>query len=855
MQGRTAAGAWLSFFCLSILSGVYFLGSLARLPSDGGAGLLGLSFRRLAILAPMALLILGLAALLVQLLRSEGWRARWARWMVSRPFLLGGCCLAAGLLAPLAVLDLLRTLFRDSGDFRYSAFASRLAPLFTWLALVGLLLLVTILIFHRKDLLLALDSEAGAARLAGWIWLTLALLAGLLALTGIGFSNDLFGAWGYPTVPLLEWQIWLALVAVLGLTLLLPRVPAFQRFASGHEDLIFSLLIWGLAALLWASHPLIPGYFATPGRAPNFEIYPFSDGQIYDQYAQSILVGNGFMGAIPHRPLYIVFLAALHALAGQDYLKVILLQQLILAVFPVILYWIGKELHSRPAGILAAMLVILREITAIRGAPFTDNISYSKLYFSELPTAICLGAFTLFVIRWMKAAGQGQRWSLDALLAGGFLGMAMLIRTQSFGVLPLVAILALFVFRRNLRSRRDRREWSGWLRGLTLATLGVLVCVLPWLARNYPVAGGLAFDNANSQTMVLAQRYNNLSFSEPIPRQPGESEAHYSSRLMGMAVQGMLRDPANTAWLVANHFANNQISNLLIFPIRLRIADPAELAWPVSPFWQEWDGSLSAIQTGVLLANLGVLAAGLAGALNRQGVVGWTPLLINLAYNLSTAVFRSSGGRFLLPVDWVAILLFAMGGAHIFAWLLQGSRSDQFLIADTPGLLPPHPARPGVLLAVIAAFLMVGASLPLADSIVPQRYSEPTEGMAAAFSAALSAQGEQPAALRQLAQEPGTVFVRGRALYPRFYNAGEEEPKTAKKGYAGLPYARLVFYVVGSQNALVVLPLEQPPVYLPNVSDVWVAGCLEEGYIQAAAVLVTQGNRPLYAAQVQGCNP
>ncbi|MCX6064453.1 MAG: hypothetical protein NT121_01670, partial [Chloroflexi bacterium] len=116
---------------------------------------------------------------------------------------------------------------------------------------------------------------------------------------------------------------------------------------------------------LWLAQPILPGYFATPPRAPNFEIYPFSDALIYAQYAQSALVGNGFMWPdVPTRPLYITFITWLHVLAGQDYIRVIFLQTLVLAAFPAVLYLLGKEVAGRPLGLGLALLATFRDLTA-----------------------------------------------------------------------------------------------------------------------------------------------------------------------------------------------------------------------------------------------------------------------------------------------------------------------------------------------------------------------------------------------------------------------------------------------------------------------------------------------------------
>jgi len=52
---------------------------------------------------------------------------------------------------------------------------------------------------------------------------------------------------------------------------------------------------------------------------------------------------------------------------------VIALQTLVLAVFPLSLYLLGKELGSRPLGLAAALLVVLRDLTSNQVAPFTKQ--------------------------------------------------------------------------------------------------------------------------------------------------------------------------------------------------------------------------------------------------------------------------------------------------------------------------------------------------------------------------------------------------------------------------------------------------------------------------------------------------
>ena len=325
------------------------------------------------------------------------------------------------------------------------------------------------------------------------------------------------------------------------------------------------LAIWLGTAALWLSQPVNPAYFATPPRPPNYEIYPYSDGLTYAEYAQSILIGNGMMGdEIPQRPLYIVFLAGLMALAGQDYSRVIALQTLVLACFPLILYLIGAELGSRPLGFMAALLAALRDLTSNSAAPFSDNITYSKLFFSELPTALLLALFTLLVIRWIRRPGESH---LLPLLAGGSLGLAMLVRTQSAIALPAALLLAWLALRRQPRR---------WLVGSALLLAGMLLTITPWLWRNARITGGLVFDNPASQTMVLAQRYSGLNFEAVIPYLPGESDSQYSTRMLKIALDGVVPVRARRCARLRNHFLNNQIDNLLLIAF-------AQRAWRACP--------------------------------------------------------------------------------------------------------------------------------------------------------------------------------------------------------------------------------------------------------------------------------
>ncbi len=45
------------------------------------------------------------------------------------------------------------------------------------------------------------------------------------------------------------------------------------------------------------------------------------------------------------------------------------------------------------------------------------------------------------------------------------------------------------------------------------------------------------------------------------------------------------------------------------------------------------------------------------------------PAGLVVAYSLATAVARTSGGRYFIPVDWVFLLYFAIGISQVVVWV------------------------------------------------------------------------------------------------------------------------------------------------------------------------------------------
>ncbi len=849
---------WPAIFALISLEAAAAAVYLARLPADPGGRFLGFSANRLALLAFLMVGALGFAAFAFRSRRVswlEGWvRPQWRRPLATGLFLLLPLAALACLLAPLTLLSMYRT----GGAFHYLAYYQRLLPLFAW----GLAACLEILVglawsgaWHWR----ALKEQSLVWRAGLAVWVLFGLVGIFVAATGIGITPDRVG-WGLPTVSLMEWQIGLAWVVGSGLLLWM----AFRGWGA-RGDVLLAAAVWLLAAVLWLGQPIRPAFFAIAGRAPNFEIYPFSDGAYYAHFAQSALIGNGFKGGeIPARPMYVTLLAVFHLIAGQNYSDVITVQTLLLAFFPVVLFFLGRALHSRAVGVAIALMAILREVTAIYAMPITDNASNSKLFFADLPSALMISLWALIVVLWLKAAAQRPPLHpsrrLLPFLVGGSLGAAMLFRTQSVFMLPVALLLALLAYRWN---------WGRWLRAVGLVVLGLALTLSPWLLRNLSTTGRLAFDDDRSQTGSMAQRYSMSGTDERFVYQPGEDPEVYSRRVTQGIFDFLWTHPGFVAGFVSAHWLNAETANLLVLPVRSGITDLRELVMPLRPTWQDWNGALSPWQGLLFAVNAGMIALGIGACWARAGWAGLLPLLANLSYNFSHALARNSGGRYLLPVDWVMYAYAAVG-------LLEITLAALAVLGVSPGRLALYLAAPnmarredladgalqgkqrpgisgwlaGVLIGL--GFVLYGSLPWLVEQLIPARYPQQSRAelvREVLHSAIVESTGLDHAALERFTAQPGVVVVKGRALYPRYYDRGDGEPLTAKTGYEPLDYARTVFLVTAkTYNGLAILKAPTVPDHFPHPADVIIIGCPAGTYLDARLVLVLDGAGSVYTA-------
>ena len=702
-------------------------------------------------------------------------------------------------IAVLCAVMALRTsflLFHTTGVFYWKVFYQRGLPLVigaSCICLCG----VGMVLFQCRD------SFRSTIKTDKRKWLLTLILMMIAAVIGFIVSKTRLGLvqenafWGKPTVALLEWHILCAFAACL-------LWFCLEHFTdSGIPDKVkafLPMIIWLFAVVIWTAIPNQNGFFSPAGRAPNFETYPFSDGSFYGHYARAAAAGMGFKGNdIPPRPLYIAFLTGLHLISGNQYDRIIFFQTLVLGLLPVFVFLCGRDLHSYEAGIAAALLVILRETHAILVAPFGHNVSTTKYFFADLPTALVCSAFIWLVIRWQKSddISKTPRW---AFAAGCALGAMVLIRTQSFFLVLMLFFTLIPAF---------RNSFSRGVKEVLVFAAALVICIAPWLLRSHRITGQFVFDHPRTQTAEMARSYN--FDKEDLSQLPGENDGDYTQRMTAFIAASMRKHFPAVAGFVAAHFLNSEISNFRLFPLRDRLNDLDELWKSREAYWELLEnGNLTLYNLIFLGLGIFVWAVGVSACQQRSPGAGLIPLAAITVFNFSTALGRYSAGRYLIPTDWVMMLYFGVGLADFISILYRFSGGREDLETGQRNHIPPY-----VLTGI--CILMIAAMIPLADRAIPQKFvPEP---------AASVREKVGPVTMQCPAEDQ--FYLHALAVYPRYYGPWEGEPESAKQGYGTADHGRLVFLTLAPGNfGTMEMPLNQAPDYLPDGSEVWLSACV-----------------------------
>jgi len=731
---------------------------------------------------------------------------------------------------------LLLFLLRYLNPERFLPLFERLSPLLWYLLILSIQITFFLLFikngFHRESL--RQNKNIYIASIIAFCFLLLVLL--LVSITKLGITKD-DAYWGEPGVPILGWQFALAILLGAGiLNYQLSRsIPLGRITDSPNSPLLNFLLplsIWLTASTLWLGVPIdsLRNSFYAPITPPYTTPFPYSDAGFYDYLSQSLLIGTDFLGGIPPRPLYVTFLAALHFLFGQDYVKIISAQTLVLALFPVVLYLLGSKLHSRAAGVTIAFFAIFRELTTLWISSNTRTAS-AKMFVTDFTTAMGVAFTCLVAVWWLE-----RRDTKSTMIAGGAFGILLLLRTQSLIILPILFILAFFAYQKRMK------EWlvAGITFGLVMA-----VTIAPWLIHNYTVTGKIAFDDPAQMAVI----YSQYSFGENLDLSQFDFETEsLGSRLISFT----LANPGYVGGFIANHFLNTQIGGLLALPMIERFDG---LLAPVNLYWTTWDGTLPWYNLVLIIFYLAIIAVGIGASWNRLKWLGLTPLAFNIGYALANGIARFSSWRYNLPVDWVVYFYFGVGAIEILSWvsLLFGARifGVRKLASDnTNSKLFDSKIWKRAL--IVAAFVLVGALPWIAKGVSQPRYTTTDEELIEQ----VIAQGVTSEELETFLSQPNSQIIEGMILYPRFFRRDDgifsAHPWAI---YRARDYSRLGFLVLNDRAVSAVFPANKPLAF-PHGSDMIVLGCTREDHVEARWIFFPESDETHQSGSLaEPCSP
>ncbi|MDP2966021.1 MAG: hypothetical protein Q8N39_08320 [Pelolinea sp.] len=808
---------------------------LLLIPKEpGNALILGYSLRRLALLIPLSLPLIG--ALLIQwgLNKYANWRA----WLVDEDkkpktaaLLAGGGFLIAAVVWSFAFLFHFMCFFPDLGAY------IRLLPLLVCYLLLGIeaILFVPLALYPIKR---ERRTKKHAFPLAAFLVTFIVLIAGLLvvAITGWGIDPERVSIISLGA-PLLEGQVWY--IAGL-LTLLMAAAFAWACIPKksrpglrGKADLVVALVLWLIAVVLWMSLPLPKNnYFAPPVQAPNFEKYPFSDAEQYDLSSLYVYYGS-LKDFVVSKPLYVSLLALLHTLVGLSYDRIILLQTLLVALFPAVLYLIGKELHSRLGGIAIALFAIMREVAAIQATSMAD-VSSTKLLLSDMPAALLASVLALALIHWFKAGGK--KVSGHEFIIGGLIGAFILTRIQTMVLVPFVLVLVVIRYFRSFKSI---------LLSALVLLLAVGLVVTPVLLRNHAITGVYWVDNPSSSSGLSRIMTKGLEVEEDISDMfSPEDPLQKNKAVIGSLLKNNLIELIG---FTADNFMRNETSTFLTLPIRLGNRTPfLDYLTINKPFWVEVYSQPNLLNIMVFLINSALIALGFAVVFRRNPWAVLAVIGFHFIYSLSSAVVRLSGWRFILPVDWVLYAFYALGLAEGLTWIYRkvagwNLTPQATWLADYPADKQKNSRGWAAYAMYGVLFIFIGAAIPLRENLLPPLTPEYTKSEVCQTIEAKIMESEYALLAEGFSEfciSDNTRALYGFGIYPRYFKSGEGFYNRSYDPWFGKqPYARLVFRMIGSRNGKIYIKTENEALHFPNGTLVYAVG-RDKTKFEAQVVLV-----------------
>jgi hypothetical protein len=436
---------------------------------------------------------------------------------------------------------------------------------------------------------------------------------------------------------------------------------------------------------------------------------------------------------------------------------------------PALLFLLGKKYAGYAGGIFLAFLAIFLHNNEIILYRQVGGIN-AKLENTELLTALFLIILCFTVFKWWSRSNK-LIWAAGS---GAVLGGASLLRLNPLFIAPVVFIATLIF---------------GWKRKKPLFT-ELAVFVISFLIVFSPAIVSARDSNGQNYywakiQSVIAERYsiNGVPGTLTEPQQTIPTQQPNSDNNQNDFVYPVIENEPNDGMNIITYFLNNQYSSLAILPINfsfININDQVS-----QPLWNNvlrqliWNSNLSIENIVVLAFNYLIVMIGIYFSVKKYGVASFTALLIQIGYNFGNAVAKTSGGRYLQPVNWVTLFYFSLGIValsyllvRVFSPISNGSSVMQSMAASNENNRHVIPSKKRLLQlsGLLVLFLAFGLIAPLMNHLqsqLPHEANSNANQLAAdklQSTGAISAEQWQKFIL-----EANHLVVQGKAYNPRYY--------------------------------------------------------------------------------------
>ena len=239
--------------------------------------------------------------------------------------------------------------------------------------------------------------------------------------------------------------------------------------------------------------------------------------------------------------------------------------------------------------------------------------------------------------------------------------LAIYTRYNLIGIIPPILLTACIVY------RKSKRQLFGTA---AIFLFAIIISASPWLFRSYQLTGRFLPEITGAfTTVVVDQRLKPiLEESDNLEKEISETEnfsyinrfgntsENYHQRLLdeiSLAENQTKLQIHPLLDTLGNHFFHNLAGLIYIIPIQINFDDLEHLYTAKDSVWtDDWNGSLSSRQKFFMLINFCLLSAGLAYLWKKFGLAGISFLILVGFYAVSLGLARTSGGRYLVPMNW-----------------------------------------------------------------------------------------------------------------------------------------------------------------------------------------------------------